>query len=269
MVLFTQIARLNDGLPLCATTEDFSGAKEFKKLAKDLCRKLTSSSPTRLSITAGSRLFHYAVENDVIYLALCDKGFPKGNVFAYLEDIQQEFGQLHGDSVATQARPYALISFESYIEKTTRRYTDSGGDRSNLEKNVGADMIDVQRIGVKAIEEVLQKGVVIDDSYNEMLQRKATAGKSSGEMSTLQMVNNELSDVHRIMGKNIEQVLDRGENLDALGSRAAMLKNSSAKYLKDTKQLSWDVMVRKYAPAAAVSLVVLVMFYLRFGLIFI
>lgn len=55
----------------------------------------------------------------------------------------------------------------------------------------------------------------------------------------------------------------------ALGSRAAMLKNSSAKYLKDTKQLSWDVMVRKYAPAAAVSLVVLVMFYLRFGLIFI
>lgn len=47
-----------------------------------------------------------------------------------------------------------------------------------------------------------------------MLQRKATAGKSSGEMSTLQMVNNELSDVHRIMGKNIEQVLDRGENLD-------------------------------------------------------
>eukprot|EP00035_Acanthoeca_spectabilis_P012574 m.226406 g.226406 ORF g.226406 m.226406 type:complete len:249 (-) comp15656_c0_seq16:1929-2675(-) len=144
MVLFTQIARLNDGLPLCATTEDFSGAKEFKKLAKDLCRKLTSSSPTRLSITAGSRLFHYAVENDVIYLALCDKGFPKGNVFAYLEDIQQEFGQLHGDSVATQARPYALISFESYIEKTTRRYTDSGGDRSNLEKNVGADMIDVQ-----------------------------------------------------------------------------------------------------------------------------
>eukprot|EP00035_Acanthoeca_spectabilis_P012573 m.226408 g.226408 ORF g.226408 m.226408 type:complete len:148 (-) comp15656_c0_seq16:1789-2232(-) len=128
---------------------------------------------------------------------------------------------------------------------------------------------DSQRIGVKAIEEVLQKGVVIDDSYNEMLQRKATAGKSSGEMSTLQMVNNELSDVHRIMGKNIEQVLDRGENLDALGSRAAMLKNSSAKYLKDTKQLSWDVMVRKYAPAAAVSLVVLVMFYLRFGLIFI
>jgi hypothetical protein len=47
----------------------------------------------------------------VIYLVLCDKGFPKGNAFAYLEDIQQEFGQEHGEEVATQARPYALISF--------------------------------------------------------------------------------------------------------------------------------------------------------------
>eukprot|EP00038_Savillea_parva_P004066 m.133708 g.133708 ORF g.133708 m.133708 type:complete len:267 (+) comp11361_c0_seq1:198-998(+) len=266
MVRFTQIARLTDGLPLCATTDDWSGAREFKKLAKDLCRKLTTSSPTRLSITAGNMIFHYAIENGVIYMALCDKGFPKGNAFAYLEQIQQEFGQTHGDSVATQARPYALISFENYIEQAKRRYTDSGGDRSNLDRNVGNDMIDVQRIGVKSIEEVLEKGVVIDDSYNDMMQRKTAGG---GSQSTLQRVNNELLDVHRIMGKNIEQVLNRGENLDALGSRAAILKNTSSKYLKDAKQLSWDVMVRKYAPAAAVSFVVLFMFYLRFGLIFI
>ena len=55
----------------------------------------------------------------------------------------------------------------------------------------------------------------------------------------------------------------------ALGSRAAVLKNSSSKYLKDAKQLSWEVMVRKYAPAAVVSFIVLFLFYLRFGLIFI
>jgi hypothetical protein len=177
---------------------------------------------------------------------------------------------------------HPLSAAEQYIEKTKRRYTDSGGDRSNLERGVGGDMIDVQvrlhrgtatqvcvhlitvrrvcacwvygtqRIGVKAIEEVLEKGVVIDgtshldqspslplslsppplevlpvhavliepllhrtDSYNEMLHRKGTAAKTAqGSQSTLQMVNTELLDVHRIMGKNIEQVLDRGENLD-------------------------------------------------------
>ena len=48
-----------------------------------------------------------------------------------------------------------------------------------------------------------------------------------------------------------------------------MLKNTSSKYLKDAKQLSWEVMVRKYAPAAVVSFIVLFLFYMRFGLIFI
>jgi hypothetical protein len=192
------------------------------------------------------------------------------------------------------------------------------------------------------------------------MQRK-TAGAAAPAQSTLQRVNDELLDVQRIMGKNIEQVLDRGENLDgvlthfllpsvifarhycavqpwsrgsracvcvcgvvwcgvvwcgvvwcgvcvcvcvlcswtvlcvvrtlssdacaceltymhrttpnvcmpALGSRAAVLKNSSSKYLKDAKQLSWEVMVRKYAPAAVVSFIVLFLFYMRFGLIFI
>jgi hypothetical protein len=33
MVLFTQIARLTDGLPLCATTEDWAGAVSTLSLA--------------------------------------------------------------------------------------------------------------------------------------------------------------------------------------------------------------------------------------------
>lgn len=68
----------------------------------------------------------------------------------------------------------------------------------------------------------------------------------------------------------IRHFYERGPIADAaLGSRAAVLKNSSSKYLKDAKQLSWEVMVRKYAPAAVVSFIVLFLFYLRFGLIFI
>ena len=50
------------------------------------------------------------------------------------------------------------------------------------------------------------------------MQRKTAGG---GSQSTLQRVNNELLDVHRIMGKNIEQVLNRGENLDGSCVRLA------------------------------------------------
>lgn len=38
--------------------------------------------------------------------------------------------------------------------------------------------------------------------------------------------------MQRIMVKNIDQVLDRGEQLDQLGSRAAQLKDGSKAYLK-------------------------------------
>lgn len=112
-----------------------------------------------------------------------------------------------------------------------------------------------QRIGVKPIEDVLKRGVVVDgedlvlalryhllsdhpplwmfvslfacstllttalppnappaDSYNDLMQRKTGGGAPA--QSTLQRVNEELLDVQRIMGKNIEQVLDRGETLD-------------------------------------------------------
>ena len=50
------------------------------------------------------------------------------------------------------------------------------------------------------------------DSYNDLMQRKTGGGAPA--QSTLQRVNDELLDVQRIMGKNIEQVLDRGETLD-------------------------------------------------------
>ena len=44
-----------------------------------------------------------------------------------------------------------LVCAENYIDMTKRRYTDSGGDRANLERNVNSDLIDVQ-VGVSLPE---------------------------------------------------------------------------------------------------------------------
>lgn len=49
--------------------------------------------------------------------------------------------------------------------------------------------------------------------------KRKTTGAGAPAQSTLQRVNDELLDVQRIMGKNIEQVLDRGENLDGALTR--------------------------------------------------
>lgn len=208
MVLLTLIARLTDGLPLCASAEDNNSEqlRQCRSMAKELFRKLDHNSPARCTITAtGSFLFHYAIERGVCYLVLCESHFPKGNAFAFLEDIQREFDAVHGSEVDTQARPYACIAFEAYLDKTKRKFTETGGTRDNLTK-----------------------------------------------------VNTELQSVQRIMEQNIEDVLQRGTNLDSLEGKASNLRANSKSYLKNAKQLSWDAMMRKWAPVIAVVVVLLI-----------
>jgi hypothetical protein len=48
-----------------------------------------------------SYLFHYVVEKGIIYLCITDKGFPRRQAFAFLEDVKQRFekayeSQMHG-----------------------------------------------------------------------------------------------------------------------------------------------------------------------------
>jgi vesicle transport protein SEC22 len=167
------------------------------------------SIPTRC--TSIAHHYSYAIEQGVCYLCVCESQFPKANAFAYLEDIQQEFNNVHGADVNIAARPYFAIAFESYLEKSKRKFTESGGSRDNLSK-----------------------------------------------------VNTELHNVQRIMEQNIEDVLDRGRNLDSLENKATNLRAHSKTYLKNAKQLSWDAMMRKWAPVAAVVFIILLTFFYIF-----
>lgn len=53
----------------------------------------------------------YVIEKGVIYLVLCEAGFPKKLAFAYLEDLQAEFHEQHGKKVPSVSRPYSFIEF--------------------------------------------------------------------------------------------------------------------------------------------------------------
>lgn len=66
----------------------------------------------RLSVeTGGKYMFHYLIEQGVIFLALADRGYPKKLAFQYLEELSGEFGRLYGSQVETVSRPYAFIKF--------------------------------------------------------------------------------------------------------------------------------------------------------------
>lgn len=212
MILLTMIARVADGLPLAASMQDDDQVgrdlQQYQTQAKQLCRRLNAQSPERCTLESGTMNFHLFLAQGICYLALCEASLPKKMAFAYLEDLHSEFFFQHGGKVLKVTRPYSFIEFDTYIQKTKKKYIDSRARR-----NLGS-------------------------------------------------INTELQDVQRIMVANIEEVLQRGEALSALDSKAGNLSTMSKKYRSDAKYLNTRSTYAKLA-AVAVFFITLII-YIRF-----
>ena len=77
----------------------------FKKMSQ------SSAQPSRLSMESGPLTFHYMIENNVCFLTLAERAYPKKLAFQYLEELNNEFSRLYGNQIDTVARPYAFIKF--------------------------------------------------------------------------------------------------------------------------------------------------------------
>lgn len=47
----------------------------------------------------------------ICFLTLAEKGYPRRFAFDYLDDLQKEFLQLHGQQIESVERPYKFITF--------------------------------------------------------------------------------------------------------------------------------------------------------------
>lgn len=206
------LARVADGLPLAASIQEDEQSErdlqQYQSQAKQLFRRLNAQSPDRCTLEAKDLNFHYLIAQGICYLCLCEASFPKKLVFAYLEDLHNEFFDQYGKRVPTVTRPYFFIEFDIYIQKAKKKYSDSQARR-----NLGS-------------------------------------------------INTELQDVQRIMVTNIEEVLQRGEALSALDTKASNLLTQSKKYRSDAKYLNTR---STYAKLAAVAVfVITLIIYVRF-----
>jgi len=94
-----------------------------------------------------------------------------------------------------------------------------------------------------------------------LYQDTRTAGAAG---SNLDKLNDELHDVTRIMTKNMEELLWRGDSLDRMAHLSTSLRSESEKYRKAARQINVNAMLRQYAPIAAIVFVLLVFIYWRF-----
>mmetsp|Transcript_29095 Transcript_29095/g.93795 ORF Transcript_29095/g.93795 Transcript_29095/m.93795 type:complete len:215 (+) Transcript_29095:26-670(+) len=72
----------------------------------------------------------------------------------------------------------------------------------------------------------------------------------------LSKLNDDLTDLTKIMTQNIQDVLGRGEMIDSVAKKSTSLRQASSKYSKDAKYLNTQALLRKYAPVAVVTVLI-------------
>ena len=214
MIRSTQIARL-DGLMLCASVDDEateSSLSEIKSQIKLILRRLNRNSEPQASIESGAYNLHYQIADDIVYVCICDRSYPRKLAFTYLTDIATEFGNTYPQQqlMSSTLRPYAFMEFDSFISKTKATYSDTRATQ-NLDK-----------------------------------------------------LNDELRDVTKVMTKNIEDLLYRGDSLERMGELSSRLRDDSKKYRRAAVRINWELMLKQYGPVAALGFIMLVFIWWRF-----
>jgi len=187
-----------------------SALQEQKQQAKLVFRRITSNAEPRCSIESGPYTLHYLISDNIMYLVIADKSYPRKLAFSYLDELSKEFWTNYGPKVEGTRKPYAFAGFDTFMSKTVRLYQDT---------------------------------------------RNVAGG------SNLDQLNDELQDVTRIMTKNMEELLWRGDSLDRMSHLSTSLRSESEKYRKAARNVNVQALIRQYAPVAAIVFILLVVIF--------
>lgn len=146
---------------LCASSDDDqpeASLAEVKQQVRQVLRKLTRSSEPQASIDCGAFALHYLIDGDVIFLAVCERSYPRKLAFTYLSDLAREFHTTHPTAQVQNPglRPYAFMEFDNFINKTRGTYADARASQ-NLDK-LNDELRDVTQVMTKNIEDLLYRG---------------------------------------------------------------------------------------------------------------
>lgn len=201
-------------LPLAASVVEDEHAAALKAQRAQLSaivNKISAQSEPRASIESGDYTIHYLLVDNIVYMCIADKSYPRKLVFSYLEEVQKEFSKSYNDEARRPGlRPYAFVQFDGFMQKTTRLYQDARASQ-NLDK-----------------------------------------------------LNAELQDVTKVMTKNIEDLLYRGDSLDRMSDLSSNLRMESKKYRRVARKVNLEAMLRQNAPIIVVVALLLLFIWWKF-----
>ena len=122
------------------------------------------------------------ISENVVYLTIAEKSYPRKLAFSYLDELSKEFQTTYGAKVDTVRKPYAFVGFgeqhslllelmlnfykDTFMSKTARLYQDTrtaNAASANLDK-LNDELHDVTRIMTKNMEELLWRGDSLDSA---------------------------------------------------------------------------------------------------------
>lgn len=79
-------------------------------------------------------------------------------------------------------------------------------------------------------------------AFDTFIQRTKKAYQDTRASSNLDKLNDELKDVTKVMTKNIEDLLYRGDSLERMGDMSTRLRDESKKYRQAAVRINWEYM---------------------------
>lgn len=132
-------------------------------------------------------------------MCICDANYPRKLAFSYLDELSKEFQTSYGDKIETVNRPYAFMGF--------------GRSRLDLHLHCPVSPANCGWADTTVDTFISKTTRLYRDSRT--LQGSGTA---PGPSSQLDQLNENLKDVTRIMTKNMEDLLWRGDSLDRMST---------------------------------------------------
>lgn len=81
--------------------------------------------------------------------------------------------------------------------------------------------------------------------FDTFIQRTKKLYQDSRASQNLDRLNDELRDVTKVMTKNIEDLLYRGDSLERMGELSGRLREDSKKYRKAAVRINWELLVKQ------------------------
>lgn len=100
--------------------------------------------------------------------------------------------------------------------------------------------------------------------FDTYIQRTKKVYQDSRASGNLDKLNDELKDVTKVMTKNIEDLLYRGDSLERMGEMSGKLREDSKKYRKAAVRINWELLLKQYGPFAGLGLFILIFIIWRF-----